>query len=168
MKSVLFSLFLTAVALTSVQAEDQLLAYPTADDASFVITIPEDWELKQAESEGDYFDLTGPTGAVFSFRTIKGSKASLEKAIDESVEGAAETFNDLKFGDPEDWTPNGLTGLYMTGSGKDKEDGTVNNIGMGWCFLEDGKIAEFWFAAHSTDKAGIAAAEKIANSLKAP
>jgi hypothetical protein len=39
---------------------------------------------------------------------------------------------------------------------------------MGWAALNDGKIAEFWFVGDHDDEKGIAIAEKIANSLKAP
>jgi hypothetical protein len=67
----------------------------------------------------------------------------------------------VKLGDAEDWKPNGLTGLY---AGKDKEDGTPIKVGVGWCALEDGKIAEMWFVADEADAKGIKQAEDIANS----
>ena len=41
-------------------------------------------------------------------------------------------------------------------------------IGLGWCALEDGKIAELWLVGDAADKEGLTAAENIANSLQAP
>lgn len=142
------------------------IAYPTVEDASFVITAPGDWKVVPADEEGDYFDLEGPTGAVFSFRTIKGSQESLDQAIEEVVEDLNKDYKDVKIGEPQDWTPNGLQGFYAVGDGKD-EDGPVR-FGIGWCVLADGKIAELWFVCDASDETGMEVAGKIANSLKAP
>lgn len=149
-------------------AELQTISYPTVESASFEISAPEDWEIKPAEEEGEYFDLEGPTGAVFSFRTIAGSESSMNEAIEESLKDLAENYNEPKLDEPKDWTPNGLKGFYTAGSAIDKEDGAKVVVGMGWCALKDGKIAEFWFVAEADDAEGIAQAEKIANSMTAP
>ncbi|MCK9588065.1 MAG: hypothetical protein WC076_09740 [Terrimicrobiaceae bacterium] len=61
-----------------------------------------------------------------------------------------------------------MTGFYLTGTAVDKQDDEKVRVGMGWAALEDGKIAEFWFVADIDDTKGIAAAEKIASSLKVP
>lgn len=152
------------------RAEDELqkIAYPTADEASFVITAPESWKMTAAEDAGDYFHLESPTDAVFSFRTIEGNEDSLKEAIEDCVKDLSERFNDLELGDAEDWKPNGLSGLYAVGTAKEKEDGNPIKIGVGWCALEDGKIAEMWFIADEADAEGMKQAENIANSLSAP
>lgn len=152
--------------LTSIVQADTI-AYPTAEQPSFLIEVPANWEMTQAEEEGDFFHLDGPTGAVFSFRTIKGSKESLDAAIEASVDAASEKLSDLEFGEPQDWKPDGLTGIYMTGQGKDK-DGTPMRIGMAWCALNNGQIVELWFVSEATDAKGMSAAEDIANSLTSP
>jgi len=168
MKKLLVVLAVTLVAQTAWCADMQTIVYPTEESASFLITAPEDWEMKQAEEEGDYFHLHGPTGAVFSFRTIEGSSDSMEKAIDEAMEELREEYKDAELGEAQDWTPGGLKGFYATGTAVDKQDNAKVRVGMGWAVLEDGKIAEFWFVADLDDEKGISVAEKIANSLKAP
>lgn len=144
------------------------IAYPTAESASFVISAPEDWKLDPAEESGGYFDLSGPTGAVFSFRTIPGNAEALEAAIKESVEEVSKMYKNVELGDAQDWKPNGLEGFYAVGTGKDPEDGATVRFGMGWCLLKDETIAELWFVTDDKDAAGLKVAEKIANSLTAP
>jgi hypothetical protein len=144
------------------------VAYPTAEKPSFIITVPTSWKMTAAEEEGDYFHLTGPTGAVYSFRTIEGSERSLDRAIKASLKDIETLFSDVEIGDAQDWKPDGLTGLYAVGTGKDKEDGAPVKIGLGWCALKDGSIAEMWFVADADDTKGMTAAEAIANSLNAP
>lgn len=162
-------LAVTALALATsltARAESQLIAYPTADAAKFIIEIPGDWELEPGENEGDFFHVKGPTGATFAFRTIEGSEDSLAEAIKESLTEINERFTDVQMGDAQDWTPGGLTGFYATGTGKDSE-GPVT-IGVAWADLKNGEIAEVWFVGDSNDQSGLKIAENIANSLKAP
>jgi hypothetical protein len=149
-------------------AEMDKIAYPTADAASFVITVPSNWKMEPAEEEGDYFHLSSPTGAVFSFRTIEGGEKALNKAIEASVKDLNERFNEMNLGDAEDWKPHGLTGFYATGHGKEKDDGTPVRVAVAWCALTDGKIAELWFVADLDDEKGINQASDIANSLESP
>lgn len=168
MKTILAAILALTLTHAARSADMQTIAYPTPEAESFEITAPEDWEIKQAEDAGDYFHLEGPTGAVFSFRTIKGSSGSMEKAIDEAMEELKTEYKGAELGDPQDWTPNGLKGFYLVGTAIDKQDDGKVRVGMGWAALEDGKIAEFWFVADLADEKGISVAEKIANSLKAP
>jgi len=157
-----------AVTTLARSADMQTIAYPTKDEASFLITAPEDWEIKQAEEGGDYFHLLGPTGAVFSFRTIEGGEDSLKEAIAACIKDISKRFDDVDLGDAKDWTPHGLEGFYAVGSAKEKEDGTPIRVGVGWCVLKDGNIAELWFVADEDDEKGINLANDIANSLEAP
>ncbi len=55
-------------------AGDVTIAYPDKDNAVFTVTAPDSWEFAQGEGEGDYFTLTGPSGAVLSFRAIAEPK----------------------------------------------------------------------------------------------
>ncbi len=165
MKTKLLLAAVLALALAPLASADDI-AYPTTEDASFIITAPGDWKVVPAEEEGDYFDLEGPTGAVFSFRTIKGTQDSLNEAIEEVITDLKKDYKDLQLGEAQDWTPNGLEGFYAVGDAKD-EDGPVR-LGVGWCVLADGKIAELWFVCDAADETGMEVAGKIANSLKAP
>jgi hypothetical protein len=162
------ALSLAPLSHTVQAAETQTIAYPTAEEASFLITAPENWKITPAEQAGDFFQLEGPTGAIFSFRTIEGTEKSLDAAIKESVKELNERFDDMQLGDAEDWKPHGLTGLYAVGTGKIKGEDTAVKVGVGWCALEDGKIAEMWFVAEDSDTKGIKQAEDIANSMSAP
>ncbi len=56
----------------------------------------------------------------------------------------------------------------MVGDGKDREDGSTVRVGMAWCALNDGTIAEVWFNADGDDTEGTSVANKIMNSLQAP
>ena len=165
MKSKFLLSALLALALTPLALADDI-AYPTPDNASFVISAPSDWKVVPADEEGGYFDLEGPTGAVFSFRTIKGTQDSLNEAIQEVVEDLKKDYKDVELGEAQDWKPNGLEGFYAIGDAKD-EDGPVR-LGVGWCVLADGKIAELWFVCDAKDETGMEVAGKIANSLRAP
>lgn len=129
--------------------------------------MPATGELTPAEEPDGFFHLEGPTGALFSFRTIEGTNESLKAAIEESIEEINKQFDDVKLGDAEDWTSNKLSGFYATGEGKDK-DGKSVRIGMGWCALTDGKIVDLWFVTDLSDAKGMDQASEIANSLKVP
>lgn len=156
------------LAVRPAQAADLVsLTYPTKDNPSFTVMVPSDWELTQAESEGDYFHLDGPTGAIFSMRTIEGSEDALMDSMKNSLAGAADKFTDIELGDAEDWKPSGLTGFYAVGDGKDKK-GTPVRFAFAWCALPDDKIAELWFVTDQDDKKGMDQANAIINSLEAP
>jgi len=147
--------------------ETTLIAYPTLEETSFTIEVPDSWKMTEAENGGDFFHLDGPTGAIFSFRTIEGSEGALQAAIEDTMTHIGTLFTDIELGDAQDWTPGGLPGFYATGSGKDK-DGTEVRIGVAWCALNDGKIAQMWFVSDADDASGMASAESIANSLASP
>lgn len=149
-------------------AEPHKIAYPTADDASFILTVPADWEIKQAEEAGDYFTLSKESGATFSFRTIEGEKETLDQAIEDSMKEIGERFDGVQMSEAQDWTPGGLKGFYSAGGGKEKDGGAPVRIGVGWLALPDGKIAELWFVADQDDTQGITEAEAIANTLETP
>lgn len=159
--------FALGLALLAGSARAELMAYPTSAKPSFLIDMPKNWELTQGEEEGDYVDVTGPTGVVLSFRTIPGSEKAMNGAIKESIEWLNENYSNVELDDPEDSEQNGLSGFYATGSGAD-EDGNAVVFGMAWYALPNGKIGEIWFAADPGDKAGITAAGKILDSFRAP
>jgi hypothetical protein len=160
------ALLLSTAQLTHAE-ELTKLSYPNGEDASFIIHYPSDWKLTQAEEPGDYCHLHGPTGAVFSFRTIDGDKDTLDEAMKNSISMVHEKFKDAEIGDAKDWNPDGMSGFYAVGSGKES-DGNEVRIGMGWCDLKDGKIAEWWFVTDMKDSEGMDEANKVANSLEAP
>jgi hypothetical protein len=144
-----------------------VLGYPSPDNASFLVDIPDGWEVEPGEEEGDFVDVNSDSGVYLAFRTIPGSESAMTEAIEESVAYLEENYKSVNLGEPVDAKQAGLSGFYMDGSGKDA-DGAGVVFRMAWLALNDGKIGEIWFAAPADDKAGIAAASKALNSFRAP
>jgi len=109
-----------AVPPTFAAGKLQALVYPTKAHPSFLIDIPGDWKLTPAEEEGDYFHLDGPTGAIFSFRTLEGSENALTDSMKHCLTRMNEKFKAVEIGDAQDWKPDGLTGFYAVGTAKAK------------------------------------------------
>lgn len=167
-KTVVIPCLLFACAFLATQARAGTLAYPTADKPSFLIDLPDDWKLTPGENEGDYIDVTGPTGAVISFRTIPGSEKAMQNAIAESDTYLKENYKNVNVNDAKEDEQRGLKGFFADGSGVDKEDGAAVGFVLAWYALKDGKIGEIWFVVHKDDKKGAAAAGKILDSFRAP
>jgi hypothetical protein len=146
----------------------QTLVYPTKDKPSFLISVPTDWKLSPAEEVGDYFHLDGPTGALFSMRTLEGSENALTDSMKNCLEMVNEKFDDVELGDAQDWKPSGLTGFYAVGTAKEKKSGDPIRIALAWCALPNEEIAELWFITDLDDEPGMDQANKIVNSLQAP
>lgn len=158
-------MFAGLIAASSAQAGT--MGYPSPDHASFLVDLPDGWEITPGEEVGDFVDVNSDSGVYLAFRTIEGSESAMQEAIEDSVGYLKETYKAVNVGEPVDAHQAGLTGFYMDGSGKD-EDGTAIVFRMAWLALKDGHIGEIWFAAPADDKAGIAAASKALNSFRAP
>lgn len=78
--------FLLIAVAAAAHAEPVTLYYPTERGADFSVVVPGDWELEQAEEEGGFFTVNGPTGAQLSFRTIETNDDDIDAAIKQSVE----------------------------------------------------------------------------------
>jgi hypothetical protein len=156
---------LTAAA--EVHAASTTLFYPTQDAPSFSLVVPGDWELEQAEEDGGFATLNGPSGAQLSFRTVAAEKEDLEAAIEETVDWVQKNYDDVKIEKATDAEENGLKGFSSAGTGKMKEDGSAVVFVMEWLMLNNGSLAEVWFCVDVNDKAGLAAAGKIMKSFRA-
>lgn len=161
----LLLMFAGLVAASPAQAG--VIGYPSPDDASFLVDVPDGWEIEPGEEEGDFVDVNSDSGVYLAFRTIPGSESAMNEAIEESVAYIEENYKNVELGEPVDAKQKGLEGFYMDGTGKDADGGAVV-FRMAWLALEDGHIGEIWFAAPADDKAGIAAASKALNSFRAP
>ena len=166
------SLVLSCVLLASVglvqRASAGTAAYPTTDHPSFLVDLPDDWKVDQAEEAGGYVDITGPTGATISFRTIEGSIDDLKAAVSEADGYLKEHFDDVKLAPAEKSEQRGLGGFRRLGTGKDKDGGAETAFLLAWYDLKDGKIGEIWYAVEMGDEKGHAAAVKILDSFRAP
>ena len=166
-KLALVPLLMFAGLAVASQARAGVLGYPSTDHASFLVDLPDSWEVTPGEEVGDFVDVNSESGVYLAFRTIEGSESAMQEAIEDSVGYLKENYKNVNVGEPVDAHQAGLTGFYMDGSGKD-EDGTDIVFRMAWLALKDGHIGEIWFAAPADDKAGIAAASKALNSFRAP
>lgn len=167
MKSVTWVLLLSAVLFAASPLTAKTLAYPSADNASFVIDHPADWEVEPGEEVGDYVTLTGPTGAVVQLRTMPGDQEAVKQAIQDSVDFIEETFSQVKMGEPEALEHRGMKTWMVGGTGKD-EDGEQVVFLMYLFALSDGNIADIWYSVLAADKEGMDAAAQVLGSFREP
>ena len=166
MKSLFLAPLLLAVSLfAATPVIAKAVAYPGPDNARFMIDHPGNWEVVPGEEVGDYVTLNGPTGVVLQLRTIPGTDTAMEDAITASAEYLNETFQNVKLDEPKQIDEKGLTALLVTGAGVDNEDQEVG-FAMYYIALNDGNIAEIWYAVIKGDKEGHDAAVKILNSFR--
>ncbi len=157
------ALLLVAVAAAA-NAEPVTLYYPTERGADFSVVVPGDWDLEQAEEEGGFFTVNGPTGAQLSFRTIETDDDDIDAAIKQSVEFVFANYSEVELGDPEDIVQNGMEGFNMTGTAE--LDGNPVVIVMAWLALKRSHLAEVLVIVDSDDRKGLNAAERVIKTLR--
>ena len=157
----LFGAVFGLITVSSAIAE-QLIAYPNQDEALFVISIPDDWEITQAESTKEFFLVEGPTGAALFFRAMPGE---IETTIEENFAYLEENFDDLRLSELEEVEGDEFATLVANGTGVDPEDGSNVIFGMAWFAFPDGSVAEIWFEAAADDQKGAAQAKAILESF---
>jgi hypothetical protein len=168
MKVAVFASLLCAASLfASGSVAAATLAYPGPDNASFLIDHPADWAIEPGDEVGDYVTLAGPSGVVVQIRTIPGDESAIDDAIKDTVAYIKETFTDVTLGESEKIEHAGMTGFYASGAGVDSEKSAIG-FSMAFFALNDGNIAEVWFAVDASDDAGAAAAGKVLDSLRTP
>ena len=140
------------------------LYYPAERGADFSVVVPDSWELEQADEEGGFFTVTGPTGAQLSFRTIETKDDEIDAAIDQSVEWVFANYSDVELDDPEDIVQNGIEGFNMTGTAT--SDGSPVVIVMAWLALKPTHLAEVMVIVDANDRAGLNAAERVIKTLR--
>jgi hypothetical protein len=163
---VLCALLLTAFA-SAQRASATVHGYPSTEHASFLVDVPDDWEITPGESEGDYVNMTGPTGAQISMRTIEGGQEDLQAAIEETKAFLAENYSNITLTNAQEVEKQGLPGFQQGGTGKDKADGHEVLFALAWLALKDGHIGEIWAVVTKGD-AGAAAAAQIVGSFHTP
>ncbi len=164
--AVLCSLVLAGFATAQI-ASAKVYGYPSTEHASFLVDVPDDWEVTPGESEGDYVNLTGPTGAAISMRTIPGTTDDMHAAIEETKAFLEESYSNVTLTDAQEVEKQGLPGFQQGGTGKDKSDGHDVLFAMAWLALKDGHIGEIWAVVTKGDP-GAAAANNIVNSFHTP
>lgn len=149
----------------SASAQTVTLYYPEQDNADFSIVVPSNWDLEQADEEGGFVTVTGPTGVQLSFRTIETDDDEIDAAIKQSVQWVYDNYDHVKMGDPEDIVQNGMDGFNMTGTARD-EDGRKVAIVMAWLALKRSHLAEVMVIVDTHDQRGLAAAERVIKTLR--
>ena len=166
--SVLFAVVLSmSMMVGSAFAESVTIAYPSADEPSFLVKAPEDWEFEAADEEGDYFSISGPSGATLYFRTVEASEDGLEDAIEETFEYVQGEYSNVDIDDPTEETLNGMEGFSAVGTGTDEDDDSYV-FAFGWYVLDDEELVEVWYEALADDEEGANEAAKILKSLGTP
>ncbi len=160
--------FIFTLALSTARA-DQTIVYPSQDDPLFSVTAPDGWDFEAAEEEGDYFTLTGPTGAVLYFRSVQAD--DMEAAAAETLEHVEDQYKNVKMGETTERQGNGYAVFAANGTGVDKDSGDAVAFGFGWIALdsqieEKNQIAEIWFEADADDEAGSELAQEIIATFK--
>jgi hypothetical protein len=140
------------------------LYYPTEQGADFSVAVPENWELEQADEEGGFFTVTGPTGAQLSFRTVETDDDQINAAIEQSVEWVFANYADVELDDPEDIVQNGMEGFNMTGTAT--SEGRPVVIVMAWLALKRSHLAEVMVVVNANDRAGLNVAERVIKTLR--
>jgi hypothetical protein len=166
--STLSSLLLLLVGLLAATAVPAgTLGYPGMDNPSFLVDVPDDWEVTAGDGEGDFGHVNSDSGVYLAFRTLEGSADSGKAAMEETIVYVQENYQDVQLSEPKETSQAGMPAFLMDGTGKDA-DGADVIFRMAWIKLNDGLLAEIWFAALADDAEGIQAAAAALSSIRAP
>lgn len=166
------ALIVTAFAFSGgLASAETLIAYPTTDEPSFTIKVPDSWELTPAEAPDDYFLVLSPSGVEMWFRSMEvESEEQLDASIDEALESGgewlAEQYKDVEFGDVTEGERDGMPFVSMPGKGIYKETGDEVAFTIAFIFMENGSLAEFWGILPVGDGKGLASAQAILDSFE--
>jgi hypothetical protein len=153
--TILCSLLVASFATVQV-ASAAVHGYPSTEHASFLVDVPDDWEITPGESEGDYVTMVGPTGATISMRTIPGTADDMKAAIEDTEAFLGESYSSLTLTAAQDVEKDGLPGFQQGGTGKDKSDGHDVLFALAWLALKDGHIGEIWAVVTKGDPGAVA------------
>ncbi len=162
-----------AASVAAWAGDTQTIAYPTADEAAFLIDVPADWELAQAEEDGDYFSVEGPNGTILYFRTLnadnsKERKTALMDAIQETKDYIDENYDESEWGEAVDLTLGGCEGFGADVKAVGSDSGEAVDIGCAWLMLPEYKIAEIWYEGSPDEAAEAEAAAQVLKSFRLP
>jgi hypothetical protein len=167
-KTALLPLLLLLAGLLNVSAAHAaVLAYPTPDNASFLIDVPDDWAVEAAGSRGDYAHVNSDSGVYLAVRTIEASEFDPKAAAEDAFGYLQENYKDVQLGDGKETQQAGMSTYLVSGTGKES-DGTLVVFGMAWVRLKDGTVGEVWFAAPLADEDGISKSRTVLGSFRAP
>jgi hypothetical protein len=163
----LSSVLLLVGLLTAAVAPAGTLGYPDMDNPSFLVDVPDDWEVTAGDGVGDYGHVNSDSGVYLAFRTLEASEDSMKGAMEETVAYLEENYQEVQLGEPKEDSQAGMPVFIVDGNGKDA-DGANVVFRMAYVKLKNGGLAEIWFAAFADDAEGIQAAAAALSSFRAP
>ena len=159
-------LFITAVlAFVALPLSAKNLHYPKKADASFTISIPDDWEPEKDE-DGTLEASSPKENVSLTIWSIESEKDANDLGKD-IVDLLKDHAKDIKLeGEAVEAHPGGMDGALLKGTAKDKEDG--KDIGFFALIISDKKKASVVFIEVNADasKDEQAKLEGILKSIK--
>jgi hypothetical protein len=160
-------LLLLAGLLTATAVPAGTLGYPDMDNPSFLVDVPDDWEVTAGDGEGDFAHVNSDSGVYLAFRTLEAGEDSGKAAMEDTIVYVQENYQDVQLSEPKEFQQDGMPAFLIDGSGKDAEGADVI-FAMAWIKLQEGLLAEIWFAAPTDDADGMKAAGAALRSFRAP
>lgn len=135
--TILASLF--SPTTTSLGAEREVPAsmaplgdHPPLDEwshpAGFKFWLPDNWKVV---GDGDTLTVEGQGGKVLLVFFVPKNVRSMERALDEIDEELAAWMKNIKFDKPSTSSEGGISEVFISGTGQDREDGTELEFDLG-------------------------------------
>jgi hypothetical protein len=131
--ALLFSLSLAAASKPAFARSGALThAAPAAEEwehpAGFRFWLPDNWK---AEGDADTLTVEGQDGQVFIAFFVPKNVRSMERAVDDVDDELSAWLKDVRFDKPSTSSEGGVNELFISGTGKDREDGTEMEFDLG-------------------------------------
>jgi hypothetical protein len=113
---------------------------PAADEwehpSGFKFWLPDDWK---AEQDGDLLTVEGQGGDVFVAFFVPKNVRSMERAVEDVDEELSAWLKNIRFDQPSTSSEGGVNEIFISGTGKDREDGTEMEFDVG-IYEKNGKF----------------------------
>jgi hypothetical protein len=96
--------------------------------AGFRFWLPDDWK---AEGDDDTLTVEGQDGQVFIAFFVPKNVRSMERAVDDIDDELSAWLKDIRFDKPTTSSEGGVKELFISGTGKDRDDGTEMEFDLG-------------------------------------
>jgi hypothetical protein len=134
-----FLFLLVLAAFLTVKGSNALVAVAEewSHPSGFKFWLPDNWKTK---SEGDFLSAEGQGVAAFFF--VPKNSRSLDRTLEELDKELAGWLKDIKLDKPSTSNINGVSEIYITGTGKDRDDGEDVEFDVG-IYEKKGKLLVF-------------------------
>jgi hypothetical protein len=97
--------------------------------AGFRFWLPDNWK---AEGDDDTLTVEGQDGQVFIAFFVPKNVRSMGRAVEDIDEELSAWLKDIRFDKPSTSSEGGVNELFISGTGKDREDGTEMEFDLGF------------------------------------